>query len=76
MNHSDAGKVHEAIQTLDVRPQEIRLDTVVSLISADGREKVLTRPTMFTLEGKSVDFWIAEFDGISLKVTVTPTIIE
>jgi len=31
---------------------------------------------MFTLEGKTVDFWIAEFDGISLKVTVTPTIIE
>jgi hypothetical protein len=74
MNHPDASKVREVIQTLDTAPTVIRLETVVSLISADGREKVLTRPTYYTLSGRTVEFQVAEYDGVHLKVTVTPTI--
>jgi hypothetical protein len=76
MGHPDAAKVRETIKTIDRRPQTIRLGSVFSIVSADGREKVLTRPTLFTVNGRTVDFWLGEYDGVKLKLTVTPTLVE
>lgn len=76
MGHPDAAKVRETIKAIDKRPQPIRLESVFSIVSADGREKVLTRPTLFTVEGRTVDFWLGEYDGVKLKLTVTPTLVE
>lgn len=74
--HPKADKLRELVKAIDVRPQEIRLDAVGSLIAADGRKKVLTRPTHYTIAGKTVEIWLGEYDGAKLKLMVRPSIVE
>lgn len=75
-DHPDATKIREAIKAIDKRPRQIRLESAVTLIAPDGREKVLTKPTMYTVEGRTVEIWVGEYDGAKLKLTVTPAVVE
>lgn len=71
--HPKIAEFKKSLAQLDRRPNQILLEAVVSEVSqSTGKEEVLSRPTLFTLEGQPATISLpSSSDDKELKITIT-----
>ena len=76
LNSPKVAEVRKLIAKMDVRPKQIYLQTVITEIDPNGKEKVISRPIVYTLEGKPAEVLVSDHNGRKLKLTITATSVS
>lgn len=69
--HQLTGPVKKLLAEIDVRPKHVVVNAVISEVTADGEERVISRPTIHALDGAASDIAFQARDGKQFKVKVT-----
>ncbi len=58
---------------MDVKPKQIFIQAVITEVDADGSEKVISRPSLYLLDGRPGEIAVGENGTKHLKLTITPS---
>lgn len=71
--HPKAAELKRKLAEIDVRPRQIYVQAVITEVDADGTEKVISRPSLYMLDGQSGEISVGEHGQKQLKLKITPT---
>lgn len=78
LNASDS-RIEQArayLASIDIRPSRTVLQMVVSESDAAGNEKIISRPTVYAIDGKPAEITWGEKDGTKTKLTITARTVK
>jgi type II secretory pathway component GspD/PulD (secretin) len=64
------------IGQLDKTPQQIQLDLVIQEVDAEGKVKILSEPTVITIEGRKATLELSGVTRNTLRIELTPKLVE
>lgn len=75
-SESDFAEIVALAKVADKPVDEIVIPAKISIVSLDGKEQVLSRPTIRTINGVQAVIEIGMEDGTNLKFEVTPRVVR